>query len=194
MIMNFQITPDAEVRLAHLNVRTERHGDKDRTAIDLKLEWLTRNSVLVQFDPALLGVLYDVDVKPALPEIEREFTTRRMSSLAPLHWIAESPNRCLTIRHGIDGTTDLHVHDAVADHFQITAQDEGIVLITLRVRALCEDERVLGKLPGLLNRLLPMSLVGTVTPVAEDSSEATVWPFPKGKKRSEPKEYVTGEQ
>lgn len=158
--MDFTI-PDAEVKLGHLNVRTEKHGDEDFTAVDLKLEWTTSNQNLAMFHPDLLELLFmpepghqkPVDgVQPIMPI--RVFD----DSLAPLHWTREVTGRRLVIRHGIKADTDLQIDDCTADKFVIEPMNGGTVVIGFRVRAKCDDERILGKLPILLNRTLPMHL------------------------------------
>lgn len=152
--------PDAEVKFGHLNVRTEKHGPDDVTAVDLDLEWTTPNQALLQFHPDLLESMYAPENgrTKRLPGVEQSYPTRLYPKLAPLSWPEELTGLCLTIRHGINGDTDLTIPDATADKFLITLKDDGMVTIDLRVRAVCKDERVLGKLPGLLKRRLPMHL------------------------------------
>jgi len=158
--MDFLI-PDAEVKLCHLNVRTEKHGSDDVTAVDLTLQWTTSNQQLAQFHPDLIESLYmaepgqqkRVEGVPAILPL-RIFPT----SLAALHWTTEATGRRLVIRHGIKADTDLQLDDCTADKFSINPMDGGTVTIGLRVRAICDDERVLGKLGMMLNRTLPMHL------------------------------------
>lgn len=194
--MDFRIEPDASIKLEHLNVRSERHGDKDVTAVDLKLEWTTGNVVLDQLHGALKECLYMHEVVPSkLPGIETVLSVRIFPQLEPLHWSGEVASRKLVIRHGIRGDADLILPACLVDRFVIQPLDGGTVCLTFRVRAICEDERILGRLPLLLNRQLPMGLLPDVSVAAEqqEEAEAIVWPFPK-KPGREPKEYVTGEE
>lgn len=48
----FEIT-EGDVLLAHLNTRTEKHGDEDVGAIDLKISCLAANTILDAIDPRL---------------------------------------------------------------------------------------------------------------------------------------------
>lgn len=157
--MDFTI-PDAEVKLGHLNVRIEKRGEDDITAVDLKLHWLTSNEALDMFHPDLREALYapDPGQQKKIAGIPPVLRNRLFPSLAPLHWTTEATNRQLVIRWGIDGQTDIVIGDCTADKFFIQPLEGGTVDITLRVRAVCVDERVLGKLPLLLNRTLPMQL------------------------------------
>lgn len=205
--MDFRIDNDADIKLEHLNVRVEKHGEADATAVDLKLEYVTGNKVLDQFHPDLREALYasEQGKSKRLPGIEQTLPIRVFTALQPLHWNEEAPSRKLIIRFGINGSTDLILPAATADHFVIQPLDGGSVALTFRVRACCDDERVLGRLPMLLNRLLPMRLEPDISvPAPTETATAEVvgdgsWPFPGGKKggkgsRPEPKEYVTGEE
>jgi hypothetical protein len=208
--MDFRIDNDADIKLEHLNVRIEKHGDADATAVDLKLEYVTSNKVLDQFHGDLREALYapEQGKSKRIPGVEATLPTRVFTQLEPLHWSDEAPCRKLTIRFGINGTTDLILPAATADRFVIQPLDGGSVALTFRVRACCDDERVLGRLPMLLNRLLPMRLEPDITAMAAQQDQPQEktgevvgdgsWPFPGnkggGKGKAEPKEYVTGEE
>lgn len=53
----FEIT-EGDVLLAHLNTRTEKHGDEDVGAIDLKIKCRAANTILDLFDPRLRSTLF----------------------------------------------------------------------------------------------------------------------------------------
>lgn len=53
----FEIT-EGDVLLAHLNTRTEKHGDEDIGAIDLKIKCRAENTILDLFDPRLRSTLF----------------------------------------------------------------------------------------------------------------------------------------
>lgn len=158
--MDFTI-PDADVKLGHLNVRTEKHGTDDITAVDLRLHWATSNVALGMFHPDLREALYAAEPgqQKRVAGVEAVMPVRLFPSMAPVKWTTEAVNRRLVIKWGIDGNTDLVLDDCTADSFVIQPLEGGTVDLTFRVRAVCEDERVLGKLPLLLNRTLPMQLI-----------------------------------
>jgi hypothetical protein len=157
--MNFEILA-SEVRFSHLNVRTENHGDEEVTAIDLKLEWTTSNEVLEQFHPRLLAALYEApsEAQQGLTGVPAARAVRTFSELAPLAWHGEVPAAALVMHHGLGEGQDLKIGHAAADNFVMTPLDGGTVEVSFRVRAVCEDERILGRLPLLLHRSLPMTL------------------------------------
>jgi len=172
--MNFEISAD-EVEFAHLNVRTEKHGDEDVTAIDLKLCWTTGNEALAHFHPELRRALYvspDSKQRP-VDGVEPPLSARVFPALAPIKWTEEVTGIKLIIKHGIAGKSDLVLGDCTADHFVIESMDGGTVAITFRVRTVCKDERVLGKLGMLLKRDLPMAIEREHPEPAVGSATAT---------------------
>jgi len=169
--MNFEIR-GSEVQLQHLNVRTETHGDEEVTAIDLKLRWDTGNEVLAQFHPALRQRLYSLPPaeQEPVPGLDPEPVVLTFPELAPLHWHGEVKGCTLALHHALGEGADIVIGKATADGFTIEALQGGTVRIGLRVKALCEDERALGRLPLLLHRHVPMTLLRVR---AQDEGDAT---------------------
>lgn len=156
--MDFEISAD-DVRLMHLNVRSEKHGEDDVTAIDLKLQWTTSNDALRMFHPHLPEALYQHDKKQATVDgIGPKMGARVFPDLGPLKWKQEVTGLKLTISHGINAKTDLVIADCSADHFVLEPLDGGSVDIVFRVRSICKDERILGKLGMLIKRDLPVDI------------------------------------
>jgi hypothetical protein len=148
-----------EIKLAHLNVRTEKHGADDVTAIDLKLVYTCGAATLEQLHRELPDMLFDVDPKEtALDGVDAAATVLAFPALQPMRYSGEQSGLVLRIDHGLGGGSDLVLGDCTADHFVIDAHEGGSVDLTLRVRCTCVDERVLGRLPLLLGRTLPMHL------------------------------------
>jgi hypothetical protein len=61
MMLDFQRHP---VKIAHINVRTEMHGDEEVTAVDLKLTFDVPNLVLDKLSPTLRPSLYEAANDP----------------------------------------------------------------------------------------------------------------------------------
>jgi hypothetical protein len=157
--MKFEIHA-AEVRLHHLNVRTESHGPDEVTAIDLGLIWETGNEVLAQFHPSLRRLLYSAApaTQPEVDGVEEVLPVRTFTELAPLHWSDEAAGLTLAMHHALGEGLDIVIAEAKADSFVLAAMEGGTVKVAFRVRAVCSDERALGRLPLLLKRILPMTL------------------------------------
>lgn len=158
--MNFEIH-GSEVQLRHLNVRTETHGEEEVTAIDLKLQWDTGNEVLAQFHPSLRTRLYSLPPpeQEPVPGLDPAPVVLQFPDLAPLHWKGAADGVTLAIHHALGEGEDIVLAQATADNFTLEPMEGGTVRVGLRVKAVCEDERILGRLPLLLHRHLPMSLM-----------------------------------
>lgn len=156
-----------EVKLHHLNVRTEMHGDEEKTALDLKLVWETGNDVLLQFHPHLRSALYAAPAADQQPVegVDPGSPVLVFESMAPLHWKGEAPCE-VALHHALGDAQDIHLGDCVADGFMLAPMQGGSVKVTFRVRCVCTDEPTLGRLPNLLHRVIPLSLF----PIAKRSS------------------------
>lgn len=178
--MNFEI-PSDDVRLAHINVRSQRHGEDEVTAVDLKLEWTTSNVALGQFDPKLCEALYRAPdaAQQAVAGVEQHMPLRVFPGLGVLKWATELTGMRLTIAHGLGGKSDLVLHDCEVDRFVIEPLEGGSVKVVFRVQVVCEDANILGKLVTLLHCNLPLTLERQ-NPVEGDGGAANVKPI-KGK-------------
>ncbi|MDO9227134.1 MAG: DNA translocase FtsK [Pseudomonadota bacterium] len=70
------ITLDQYATLAHINIRKEGPGDEKHLMVDLKLQMKTDSDILLEFDPALRGMLF------------REGEVR-FPKMAPIKWAGE---------------------------------------------------------------------------------------------------------
>lgn len=183
--MNFSID-SASVRLADVNPRVEKHGEEDRHAIDLKLQWTTSNEQLRQFDPSLPKLLYGVKDAPGksskpLAGVDEALAQLLFPNLGPLKWADVAGPMHLIVHYGASGKADIVLTDVTVDSFVIDALQGGSVKITLRARCICEDELILGRLNMLLHREVPVTLKSA--PVAPDA---------KGRQQAIPIESAKG--
>lgn len=146
----------ALVQLHHFQVRNEMHGDDEVTAIDLKLKLETSNEVLAAFHPRLREFLFQAE--PADQGVAALYMNVLMPGLAPLHW-REQMACSLVIHQALGEGEDITLEGASADGFVIEPLAGGSVALTFRVRSLCNNERVLGRLPLMLHRSGAMSLL-----------------------------------
>ena len=159
-----------QVRLHHLNVRTETHGDEERTAVDLKLYYETGNEALLQFHPRLRALLYENPPanQPTVEGVEPAPVVRVFPDLHPLHWSADFACS-LAILHGLGDGRDIVLADCTADGFVIEPLEGGTVKLAFRIRSICMDEQILGRLPLLLHRDLPITLL----PIGRRAAKST---------------------
>ena len=140
--------------LAHINVRTEMHGEERRRAYDLKFTKDFSNSILKKFHPDLLDTFYcaskqqdvEADYKPNL----------KFGLMGPVSWDLEIPRVRLVI-HDLDGN-DLVLLDGKANKFKFEMLDGGTVKTAFRCQFGELDEDSAAKMLRALNETLPISL------------------------------------
>ncbi len=171
--MPFAFPTPTTVKLAHLNVRPEKHGDESVTALDLKFIRTAANSELSMFHPKLQAMLYwrskattdrrDIEgVEQILPDL-------RFPLLGTLAWDLE-----MTARIVIEiGTGSIVLNPVKVNQFRIDPLQGGSVETTFRVQTSAIPDGAL----DLLGRMLDSDVQITLEPHTEKPSEA-----PKSKK------------
>lgn len=187
--MKFEIQTPSTVRIVHVNLRAEKHGEDNVPAVDLKLRMETTNQALSMFHPELLRALYysseparaqaDVEgVQPILPN-------RVFEKLLPLRWKDEGTGYTLRIDHGLGGQSDLVLGDCTINHFTFEPKEGGTVVLEWRLQNSTAGERERGKLTGLIDCEVKASLTAPEVIVA-DAAPAPAKGKTKGKAASEP--------
>ncbi len=113
--------------LAHLNTRTELHGDEERPACDLKLELSLHNSVLNKFHPHLREVFYTADKQL---DIEQDHLVNlRFPQMSAFKWDNEIPRAVLTIHDALTGDFTI---GGKANKFQLELLEGGTTKVQIR--------------------------------------------------------------
>lgn len=171
--MPYAFPTPTTVKLAHINMRLEKHGDESVTALDLKFIRTAANSELSMFHPKLQAMLYwrskattdqrDIEgVEQILPDL-------RFPLLGTLVWDLD-----FTARIAIQtGTGELVLNPVKVNAFRIDPLQGGSVEITFRVQG---SEYPNGALDAL-GRMLDGDVQITLEPHTDKPSEA-----PKSKK------------
>lgn len=150
-----------QVKLANVNPRAELHGEDPKPAFDLKIEATLPNSVLYQFNPELVGLLYKKDENPDLVDQVSEsdaFTALRFPKMGAIKWDWEGTGYDVTVGYGIGGASDIHLGDCKVDHFKFEPMNGGSVLITFRVIAHPETADV-GKLCEFIQQNIEITVM-----------------------------------
>ena len=159
--MMFALT-NQNVTLAHVNARVEMHGEEREPAADLKFSVMLPNTVLNQFHPALLNMLYFNDATKqrdladqGSPDVVPDL---RMESLGmPIKWNGEMVGGRLAIHIGVDEQSWLIFSTIKVNEFRINAHDGGICEIVFRVQ--CHpNEHQFGKLCQMIQQEIPLTL------------------------------------
>jgi hypothetical protein len=142
------------VFFAHMNLRSEKHGDESEPALDVKFELTTANSVLKKLSPDLLDALYDFDKQA---DVEDDFKRKlKFPLLGVLPWDLELPRTMLTV-HDVDGN-DITLYDGKTNKLRIEALDGGTVKLVFRCQFSAPDEDAVASLMRVLQQDVPISL------------------------------------
>jgi hypothetical protein len=144
-------------RVAHVNLREEKHGEEDVLACDLKFEAKMSNAFLRQLHPDLQGSLYergsqlalDIGESVALPKLRFQLMA------APLKWEGKIVGGKVTI-HAPISDDDLVIFADIGE-LRLSPQDGGTVIIGFRAQFLPDGDQA-ARLPFLLGKLVDISV------------------------------------
>ncbi|WP_116791428.1 hypothetical protein [Achromobacter dolens] len=152
--------------LAHINVRTERHGEEPAGAADLKIQFTAGNGVLSEFPPRLRHALYKAEENPAqgsVDGVKPEPTVRVFGDLIEkIRLKHELVGARVLIDFGLGGDSDIELDTADVDGFAVEMMEGGSVVTTFRVKCHPSGEQV-KKLYEVLGNEITIS----ITPAAE---------------------------
>ncbi len=140
--------------LAHVNVRTEMHGDERHRAYDLKFTKDFPNAVLKRLHPDLLDTFYTASNQK---DIEADYKPNlKFGLMGAVAWDLEIPRTKLTI-HDPDGQ-DLVLGDGKTNKFKFEMLDGGTVKMSFRCQFAELEEDDIAKMLRALNETVPISL------------------------------------
>ena len=167
----FELT-DQPATLAHLNVRTEKIGDDERPAADLKIEFDASNDMLIHFGPQLRSSLFakaaagkskaaqgELDVVAPISDLPH---LRCTEIDPPIRLAFEGVGYRGEIDYGIGQPITLA--DLKVNAVRIEPREGGTVSFKLRLQASNPDASAIGKLAQLLGHEITL----TLTPPAAD--------------------------
>lgn len=152
-------------KIAHLNVREEKHGEESVLAVDIKIKADVANSFLDQLSPGLRPALFTGGAVQADIEADH-MTVLRFPQLAPQKWAVAM----------IDGEITLHVAKKTEDlafecdvkEATLSCKEGGTVELTFSAAILPEPDEV-SQISSLLGRDVKFS----IKPVEQASQPPT---------------------
>lgn len=161
----FSIT-EQTATLAHINVRTERHGEEPAGAADLKISFTDGNGVLSEFHPRLRHALYKAEEDPqqgSVDGVQPEPTVRVFGDLIEkIRLKHELIGAKVLIGFGLGGSSDIELDPADVDGFGLELMEGGTVITTFRVKCHPSGEQI-----KKLYEVLGNEITITVTPAVE---------------------------
>lgn len=182
--MNFEFPNPTAVKLAHLNVRSELHGDAHETALDLKFERTAGNRCLDMIDGELLISLYTrtaaTENEPELEGVEKVWPNLRFPHLGELSFDHELTGARVVVDYGIDDSSAIALEGCKVNKFRVQCIEGGSVVTTFRVQTSKIPDGALDKLGKLLDGETAITLT---LPSSEPAKTDTVVRLPKGGKK-----------
>jgi hypothetical protein len=122
------------VKIQHINVRTEKIGPEKMLVADLKINVKETNDVLSEFDPLLKSALYERDLarQGELIDDPNHLPNLKFPKMGSISWDSEFSDYDLTLHLGIGGKSDIKLADCKVDRFRFEPQDGGTVDLTFR--------------------------------------------------------------
>lgn len=164
-------------KLAHLNVRAEKHGDEDQGAADLKIELTASNGILAEFHPVLRSSFYKA---PETPENQEDIfqpdpdalTVRRFGDLIQTFRLKHAvKGATVTIGFGLGGPSDIELETADVDKFTCELMEGGSVHLTFRVACHPTADQI-AKLYEILGGEIEITVTPPQSPQQEMFEEA----------------------
>ena len=139
-------------KLTHVNVRTEKHGDQDVTAIDMDFRYLAGNQSLAMFSPTLKSSLYTKDDSNGEIEPDADhLTILKNPKMGPIKWDEKYENARFVFHVGASGKEDMIFSDSTIGKFVIDPKEGGTVAYEYRVSCNPTDKEI-SKIVGFLNQ------------------------------------------
>lgn len=142
-------------KLAHMNVRSELHGEESSPAIDLKFEFDSANNVLAKLHPDLRATYYRKDDNRELIESDH-LPALRFPLLDPtLKWELEIPRTLLRLH--VNGG-DVVLAGGKTNNFKLTLKEGGTVNWQFRVQFSKPNPDAIAALSSILQQVVPVTL------------------------------------
>jgi hypothetical protein len=153
------------VKVSHINLRVEYHGDEQRTMADIDLTGFFAGEVLDQLSPTLRATLYEAqDGKPDLTHL-------RYPALGRLTWQCDHKGVTFVLHPGTDPDEDLYADDA-DDLIFVGARVHGLKLTPQEGGTIAVAERVQVELMDGLALMLGRTMQATLTAPPKSESFA----------------------
>jgi hypothetical protein len=153
-------------KVAHINLREEKHGDESVTAMDIKIAMDVPNDYLNDLAPGLLGALYAPHEKQG--SLDGRMVTLRWPLLGAIPWQAEQD---MSITFFSDDPERSFGVEGAVNKTSIVCKDGGTVTITFRFQILPDDELV-AAFAAMLGQSVKISIGEATMTTSEDPK----WP------------------
>jgi hypothetical protein len=161
------------LRIAHINVRSETHGDEEVIAVDLKLSFELPNTVLDALSPSLRASLFDAANDPDIFAGEEgpPLTRVRHPHLGVLRWSETWRAVRLRLHTGARARDDLAFDGVILGRLTMCPREGGNVAFGARAQVHPRNEGVTARLVTLLKHEIPATLDASETTEEGEADE-----------------------
>jgi len=131
--------------LEHINVRTERHGDRPTGAVDLKFSFIESSDLLIEARPSLRSFLFKPEETPQeqIDDVEQVPTVRRFGDLIQgISLKCPIKGADVLIGFGLGGPSDIDLETADVKNHHVAIMEGGSCRYQLMVKATPTSEQV----------------------------------------------------
>lgn len=191
--MSFTFDKPTAVRLVHVNLREEKHGDESVAAIDLKFVRTHGNDQLALLHPKLKEAFYwradETEKQGDIDGVEQIAPNLRFPAIPSLVWDLEMTGCSVVVDYGLGKGSNISLSDCKVNNFRVEMSEGGTTDITFRVQTSNFPTGALDKLAGKLGQETQITLwAPTVEP--EPVQQELVQRAPKGRKGKTPEEAL----
>lgn len=142
-----------QAQLLHMNTRTEKSGDEDRLACDLKIGCTVPNTFLDELHLGLRAAFYNRPTDKDLLDQEDHRPVLSFPQLAPIEWDRDWTSVRVTLHYGVRDDGDVVLDGATINKLALTLKDGGSVEARFRIQwhpDVEEHPEYMGKLAMML--------------------------------------------
>ena len=140
-------------QMLHMNTRTEKAGDEDRLACDLKISVTVANTFLDVLSPGLRSAFYGRPTDKDLLDEEDHRPVLLFPQLAPIEWDRDWTSVRVTLHYGVRDDGDVVLEGATINKLVLILKDGGSIEARFRVQwhpDVEEHPEYMGKLAMML--------------------------------------------
>lgn len=152
-----------KLMLAHMNVRSEVHGDQRQGATDLKFHVMLQNDCLAMFHPYLKTALYTKEAPKTGPgeDLADKASDAPHLRMPDIEWPMKWKGAMIAAKFKVKKVGDkdmVSAADVKINGAHITAKDGGIIDLTFRAQFYPNEEQF-GKLATMVQQEVELTIV-----------------------------------
>lgn len=150
---------DQLTKIAHVNVRNEKHGDEPVLSMDLRLRVLLSNDELAMFSPTLKDSFYfkNDSVQGDLVTSADHKPNLKNPKIGPLNWQGTWEHQLLRIHDKAKKSDGMVLDDCTVKKMKLDMKEGGTVVVECTLQ--CHpDEKTAARVIALLGQEAHMSL------------------------------------